>query len=154
MKQKNSRGFTLIELLVVIAIIGILSSMGIVSLNSARVKARDALRKADMTQLRTAMMIYFDDNNRYPVCGTWNDGAADFGAGATTVSADCYKTTLGAALTGGAKPYISPMPKDPLNLMTSNQTYFYRYVGKSDGSEYALVYMLEGSNDIQVIRGW
>ena len=40
----SARGFTLIELLVVISIIGILSSFAVVSLNSARAKARDALR--------------------------------------------------------------------------------------------------------------
>src|SRR3989338_2116570 len=157
MKQKNSNGFTLIELLVVISIIGILSSLGMVSLNNARVKARDALRKADMTQLRTAIMLYYDENNKYPACGFWDENRLDYGAEATQFYANCYKNTLAPALIAGARPYLNPMPKDPLNFtneISANGSYFYRYVGKSDGSQYALVYRLEGSTDLQVIMGW
>jgi len=53
----NKKGFTLIELLVVIAIIGLLSTMAVVSLNSARVKARDARRLADVRQLSIAIEL-------------------------------------------------------------------------------------------------
>ena len=49
----NRKGFTLIELLVVVAIIGLLSSLAVVSLNSARNKAYDAQVKSDLTQFRT-----------------------------------------------------------------------------------------------------
>ncbi len=58
----NKRGFTLIELLVVISIIGLLSSMATVSLNSARVKARDARRLADVRQLSIAVELAAADS--------------------------------------------------------------------------------------------
>ena len=64
--QTTKRGFTLIELLVVIAIIGILSSVVLASLNSARQKARDARRVADIKQLQLALELYFDTNRTYP----------------------------------------------------------------------------------------
>lgn len=66
--KSNSRaGFTLIELLVVIAIIGILATMLLLQLGIARGRARDTKRIADMSQIRSALELYFDDNGgRYP----------------------------------------------------------------------------------------
>ena len=55
------RGFTLIELLVIIAIIGLLALIVVVSVNSARAKARDVLRKADLNTMQKAIESRYHD---------------------------------------------------------------------------------------------
>ncbi len=65
-RKPTYRGFTLIELLVVIAIIGILSSVVLASLGTAREKARDAKRIAEMKDLQKALTLYFDSTQSYP----------------------------------------------------------------------------------------
>ncbi len=95
MKTSYKRGFTLIELLVVIAIIGILSSVVLASLNSARKKGRDARRVADIKQIQLALELFYDAHSRYPT-------AAE------------YAATTGTSLVG--EGFISAVPADPLTL--------------------------------------
>lgn len=60
-KNLFKRGFTLIELLVVIAIIGILASVVLASLNSARDKGSDAKIKSQLAGARTAAELFYDN---------------------------------------------------------------------------------------------
>lgn len=87
MTKKFNRGFTLIELLVVIAIIGILSSVVLASLNTARNKGSDAAIKSQLAGLRAQAEIYYDNNSTY-------------GANANCVITFAAPPTAGAGCTG------------------------------------------------------
>jgi prepilin-type N-terminal cleavage/methylation domain-containing protein len=74
--KQNQKGFTLIELLVVIAIIGLLASVVLLALNSARQKSRDAKRLADVRQMASALELYYDSvtPNGYPTTANFGSG--------------------------------------------------------------------------------
>jgi len=64
--KKQNKGFTLIELLVVIAIIGLLSSVVLASLTSAREKAINSEIVRSVDAYTKAAELYRNDNNEYP----------------------------------------------------------------------------------------
>ena len=68
----NKKGFTLIELLVVVAIIGLLASIVLASLNTARAKTRNAKRAQDIKTMQTVLELYRSNNNgKVPVATGW-----------------------------------------------------------------------------------
>ena len=81
--MKKNKGFTLIELLVVIAIIGILSSVVLASLNSARQKGQDAAIKQNLNNMRAQTEMYFDNNDYSYGDAGYEEGVA--GEGKTNI---------------------------------------------------------------------
>ena len=102
MIKTNQKGFTLIELLVVIAIIGILASIVLVSLNDARNKGYDTEIKSEISQIKNAMEICYDNNNgEY---GTACDTAAELGTEAITPPG-CSNASGAYTITTGDQGY-------------------------------------------------
>lgn len=65
MKALYDRGFTLIELLIVIAIIGVLSAVVLVSLSSARAKAKETFLKSQAIEFRKLLILEYDERGSY-----------------------------------------------------------------------------------------
>ncbi len=87
MKKSLQKGFTLIELLVVIAIIGILSSVVLASLTTARTKGKDAAVQSQLSSIRAqAELFYASNGNSYNSTGS----------AVSTCSGNMFATTSGA----------------------------------------------------------
>jgi prepilin-type N-terminal cleavage/methylation domain-containing protein len=121
-KSINKRAFTLIELLVVIAIIGLLASIVLIALNSARAKSRMAARVATLKQLATALELYYSDNNGYPstIAGWYTS---------------CDGTHNSNTVIPGLVPsYIPELNADPLASCANGGSNIYAY--NSNGADY------------------
>ena len=131
--RSDSSGFTLIELLVVIAIIGLLSSIVLASLNTARARGRDARRVADMHSVVQALELYANDNKgRYPANPT-----SDF-TGACGGQWSC----VGDLTILVTNKYIPSLPADPIYANTASN---YRYC--QDNGAYILLLWSERKNN-------
>ena len=98
-------GFTLIELLVVIAIIGILASVVLASLNTARDKGADAAIKSTINNVRAEAAIYYDDNANYDAfCASLTNAATAVnnagGTGSWTCNVDLVTDSTTYAVSG------------------------------------------------------
>lgn len=125
----NKKGFTLIELLVVIAIIGLLSTLAVVALNTARSKSRDAKRVADVKQIQTALELYSGDQAGYPV-------EADPGVTLGDADHDCLDAGGFVAACATAPTYMGLVPADPQAAQA------YTYIS-ADGTTYSIAFTLE-----------
>ena len=109
--MKNQKGFTLIELLVVIAIIGVLASVVLASLNTARTKGNDAAVKSNLSGIRAQAELLYDDaspNDYDAVCGvngvTQDTNVADAIAAAASANG-AGTVTCGAPTSGAASAW-------------------------------------------------
>lgn len=135
----NKKGFTLIELLVVIAIIGLLSTLAVVALGNARLKARDAKRMSDLKQVQTALELYYTDKGAYPgTTGAVTTAVTNALLG-ETAGYVCLNDT-GWTTTGCTNQYMGSVPKDP----TNTGVYIYQYTSGAT-STYSISATLEGT---------
>ena len=132
MLTKNKSGFTLIELLVVISIISLLSTLAITALNNARKKSRDAVRKADLAQIRKALDLYLTNRNTFPIFET-----------ETTITGD---DALSQILED--EDTITEVPTDP-----QHPEFSYTYQSDSLGTSYSLNFCLETETIINYSPG-
>lgn len=101
--MKNSKGFTLIELLVVIAIIGILSSVVLASLNTARGKGADAAIKSSLNNMRAQAENVYDSATPNSYAGVCSDSTiVNALQAARTASGSGVITSTGTAATTAA----------------------------------------------------
>jgi prepilin-type N-terminal cleavage/methylation domain-containing protein len=130
--QKQSFGFTLIELLVVIAIIALLASITIASVNRARMKARDAVRKSDLRQISLALSMYYQTYGRYPAEVNCLDTSVGISNGTGCPVPTPPGTTWGVTSdlqTLITEKYMGELPIDPIN----NEIYYYYYESDNIG---------------------
>lgn len=120
MHAKNQNGFSLLELLFVIGAIAVITTLSVVSFNSARLRARDAQRVHDIKEIRTALELYYNRTKTYPT--SFLPGR-DFS----------YNNNV----------YISPVPSNPLpqndgGCASTN----YAYAPTASQTDYNLVFCL------------
>jgi prepilin-type N-terminal cleavage/methylation domain-containing protein len=104
MKMNLKKGFTLIELLVVVAIIGILASVVLASLTSARSKGKDAAIFAQLSNARAQAELYYATNNNYGTGYTTLTVGTNAAGVAITPTASCATSyaTNGGMFTAAA----------------------------------------------------
>lgn len=136
-KSKN-RAFTLIELLVVISIIGLLSSVVLSSLESARVRSRDTARKVTLRELQKALELYFSANGSYPI--SYLSGAGWY----SSEPGDQLPNNSGDWIPGLSPTYMGSLPRDPrpgksnASCTVNAPLWKGAYIYRSDGQRYAI----------------
>jgi len=117
--ELNKKAFTLIELLVVIAIVGILSGLIVVSMNGSIASANDAKRKANISTISKALMIY----------GTLNGGVYPIGT-----NCDIGVSPAGPNYCANLNNLSELLPNFPIDPNGTR----YKYFSNSTGSTFTV----------------
>ncbi len=124
-------GFTLVELLVVLALIGLLSTLAVILLQSARAKMRDSVRLKDLSLLQNTLDLYYRDRSAFPPAP--GNGLVLGGSNSSCLNATGFNSS------GCENPYLAQVPADPVGQNA--------YVYTSASSSYAITATLEAQTD-------
>ena len=114
------KGFTMIEILISIAIIAVLTAIGIVSYVSINKNARDAKRRGDIEQIRSALELYRSDNGYYPApAGSPDPNGVDV----DDLGVDLVDTYL-PGIPSDPKGDVSPYKYQATNLSVTTGHYY------------------------------
>ncbi|MDP3935216.1 MAG: type II secretion system protein [Candidatus Giovannonibacteria bacterium] len=136
------KGFTIIELIVVLGIIALLAAISLVFLMPSSAKGRDSRREEDIKSIQSALSLYINQKNVYPVCA--QETAVDG-------NTDCLSSLL---LSEGT---IKVMPLDPkykgMGSCGGADSFLYCYQS-ADGTSYTIRYPLETNSVQGKSAGW
>jgi prepilin-type N-terminal cleavage/methylation domain-containing protein len=134
--KSSVRAFTLIELLVVIAIIGVLASVVLASLNTARDKTQYTTIAQQFREIEKAFNFIYSDNGCWPRENTTQTGAC-----AALVSGSTANPTLVAGIASVTSDLRDHLPAAPVYPYTSTAGYGY----DNDGDTYVASSCTSGS---------
>lgn len=139
------KAFTMIELLVVMAIMGILTIITVSQFTTAKIKAQDAQRKADLSSVSKAILMYYADYSKFP--------AASAGKIQLNVNGKSDILDWGDEFSDGTTDpmglYMKVLPKE--NTQTSLPSLF-PYCYWTDGTSYAILGHLANTQDADGYR--
>jgi len=134
-KLKNNKGFSLTELMIATSIIGSVATLAGAQIDDILPLARDAQRQANVHQVQTALNLYYDNHEQYPITA---------GSEPTAEGWQMIKNTLESA----DETYVPEMPHDPLDT----DQYVFKYW--SDGQKFKIAYETEDSLDQSPRVAW
>jgi len=138
----NKRGFTLIELLVVISILGVLAGLIVNNLNDSRARARDARRKQNLNQMKTALRLYYNDYQVYPESDNCGSGKINYIKGCGDDGDECCPCSDDLDFAAGTSCATTYMPAFPDGFGANIVSYY------SDASEqFVIKVSLENASD-------
>ena len=113
------KGFTLIELMIAISIVAVLATIGMVMYSSTQSTARDAKRKGDLEDIKSALFLYKAANGSFCPHSTATNCTLDTSA---TDATNGFEAAAGSGIKR-LLPYMKAAVHDPKNA-TATGDYF------------------------------
>jgi prepilin-type N-terminal cleavage/methylation domain-containing protein len=132
--RRQKPGFTILEILIVLAVFGLLATLAVLSLNSARARVRDAQRLSDVSTISAGLSRYWLEKATYPASAGIDLGTP--GTNAEVLSAGGFEKRQSAQ----SPIYLDRLPTGP------NLNEYYRYKGGANG--YSIRFVTESDTDL------